>query len=138
MVCRLVIGAAGAGKTAYCLDQLVQLQQQDPGGSPVYYILPEQSTFIHERMLAARCGAFSRIRVCSFRRLAQEARRTYGGAPLKSLSDTGRSMVMNRVLNELRPRLQVYGAPTLQMSKVFLISNVYRTMKKSGRKKGWR
>ena len=114
MVCRLVIGAAGAGKTAYCLDQLVQLQQQDPGGSPVYYILPEQSTFIHERMLAARCGAFSRIRVCSFRRLAQEARRTYGGAPLKSLSDTGRSMVMNRVLNELRPRLQVYGAPTLQ------------------------
>ncbi len=56
MAVTFVIGRAGAGKTKWCLDRIVEAIRKDPLGPPVYWILPRQATFIAQRQLATATG----------------------------------------------------------------------------------
>ena len=75
MTVRFILGPAGGGKTHQCLQEIAALEKANPLGSPVYFILPEQATFIHERLLCEACagGGFCRARVLSFNRLVYHA-----------------------------------------------------------------
>lgn len=78
----------------------------------MYFILPEQATFIHERLLCQTCagGGFCRTRVLSFNRLVYHAYKYRHQQPMPQLSEAGKLLLAGRVINETRSQLQVYAA----------------------------
>ena len=72
MSMRFILAPAGGGKTYTCIKEIAALCGEEPLGQPIYFILPEQATFIHERLLcqASLSGGFCRAHVCSFNRLS--------------------------------------------------------------------
>ncbi len=109
MPLRFVLAPAGAGKTYHCLTRLRQALEQDPLGPPLLFILPEQATFIHERMLArvAPGGGFSRAEVTSFNRLLRRLPRQ--AAALPGLSEAGKLLLAASALADCREDLQIFA-----------------------------
>src|SRR3982750_4188447 len=73
MAVRLVIGRAGTGKTALCVQEMRAHMARDPLGPPLLWVLPEQGTFSAERLLLTAEGSGRgtfRAQALSFRRLA--------------------------------------------------------------------
>ncbi len=112
MSIRFILAPAGGGKTWHCLQEIAALEKADPLGTPVYFILPEQATFIHERLLCQTCagGGFCRTRVLSFNRLVYHAYKYRHQQPMPQLSEAGKLLLAGRVINETRSQLQVYAA----------------------------
>jgi len=109
MPVRFVLAPAGAGKTHHCLSALAQELEQDPLGPPLLFILPEQATFIHERMLAlmAPGGGYSRAEVASFDRLMRRLPRAAQALP--GLSEAGRLLLAASAISAGRDSLRVFG-----------------------------
>lgn len=61
MSIRFILAPAGGGKTWHCLQEIAALEKADPLGTPVYFILPEQATFIMNDCYAkpARAAVFA-------------------------------------------------------------------------------
>lgn len=114
-VCRFILGRAGSGKTHYCLQKMRDLILTGEG-SQVVFLLPEQATFLYERELARMLPAqgFAGARVTSFRRLSYHAAKNSQVAPLPQLSETGKMMLMARILNAERGSLRAFAAPSLR------------------------
>ncbi len=74
-------------------------------------IVPEQNSFDAEWRLCAEGGdTVSRFaEVLSFTRLASRVFSVYGGAAVPTLDKSGRLMAMAAALEQVRPRLQLYG-----------------------------
>lgn len=114
MSVRFVLGRAGSGKTHYCLSEMARLLREQQAG-PLFFLLPQQATFIHERMLACEYTphGYAGAEVTSFNRLIWQAARR-GAAPLKPpLSEAGRALIMGRALTARRGELRVFGAGAL-------------------------
>lgn len=110
MAVQFVIGRAGTGKTQFCVDALVAESRRDPLGPPLFWLMPEQATFMSEqRLLAApeMAGSF-RLRVLGFRRLclflAEELNLPLG----PEISPTGRHLLLARAVLACRDQLTAY------------------------------
>ena len=111
MAVRFILGRAGTGKTAHCLTQIVRALQTQPLGPPLVWIVPDQMTFIAERMLVnhpAIRGAF-RAQVTSFRRLATLLAADLGLAAGEDLDDLSRIILLTDLVLSLKPQLQLFG-----------------------------
>ena len=96
-----VLGLSGSGKTTYCLDAITNhLSQPDPPA--LFYIVPEQFSLQAERMLVSRSPskAVMRAQALSFGRLAYHVFSRTGGAPVKQLNETGKHMLLRKILRE--------------------------------------
>ena len=109
MALHFILGPAGAGKTHFCIHRLAAEIEREPLGPPLLFLLPEQATFIHERLLAQACpgGGFCRAEVTSFSRLVYRAYQRAGVKPLAPLSEGGKLMLGAAVIADCRDRLQV-------------------------------
>ena len=116
MSIRFILGRAGSGKTYYCLTELARLIKEDPHGRDLIFLVPEQATFIHERMLATDFGlsGFARVDVTSFSRLIYRATKELGLNKLPRLSRTGKMMVLAKIMLEKRADLTIFAAPDLK------------------------
>ena len=112
MSLRFIIGSAGAGKTQLCIEELAAACTQQPLGSRIIYILPQQATFLHEKMLADACpgGGFCRVEVSSFTRLIQRVYRHSGADLPPSLSESGKLLLMHAVAAGRSSELNVFSA----------------------------
>ena len=112
MSVRFILAPAGGGKTYRCLREIAALEQADPLGGPVYFLVPEQATFIHERLLCQTCagGGFCRARVLSFHRLVYQAYQYRRQQPPPQLSEAGKLLLAGRVIHDHRGELRVYAA----------------------------
>ncbi len=112
MAVTFVIGRAGAGKTKWCLDRIVEAIRKDPLGPPVYWILPRQATFIAQRQLAAATGlgGYFRARVISLEELGDEILAECGGIARPEITDRGRRMILGHLLRELGGKLKFFGS----------------------------
>lgn len=111
MPLRFILAPAGGGKTHYCLSSLARLEAADPLGQAAYFILPEQATFIHERLLAEMTagGGFCRSHVSSFSRLVYHAH-DYQHMQMKpQLSEAGKLLLAARVISQQKQHLQHYA-----------------------------
>lgn len=108
-ILRLVVGRAGYGKTTLCLEEIVARVRREPLGQPLLLLVPAQSTFNMEKELAGRGGSL-RAQVYSFRRLAWRVLRETGGLSGRPLDDTGRQMLLKRILMEMKDQLQLLGS----------------------------
>ncbi len=108
---RFILGRAGAGKTAYCLQEVRNELRERPLGPGIILLVPEQSTFQMEQRLTGTGGIEGsfRAQVYSFRRLAWRVFQETGGARLPFLGDNGKRMLVCRLLEENRHQLKAFA-----------------------------
>ncbi|NLF80157.1 MAG: hypothetical protein GX572_03075 [Clostridia bacterium] len=112
MPVRFVLAPAGGGKTQYLIDEIARGERRPrQERRPAYLLVPQQATFIHERLLAeaSEAGGFCRAKVCSFARLVVYAMKEQGMEPAPQLSEAGKLLLAGRVLSEAKERLHIYG-----------------------------
>ena len=107
---RLIIGKAGAGKTAAVIGEIRQAVEARQSGRLL--LVPEQYSHEAERELCAACGDRLSLyaEVLSFTGLARRVMARQGGGAASFLDQGGRLLCMALALNMLGPRLQVYSA----------------------------
>lgn len=107
---KLLIGRAGAGKTAAVLERLCRAGQE----RPQVLLVPEQMSHETERALCAAGGPQINLRaeVLSFSRLANRIFQTAGGLGEEELDAGGRLLLMYRAVQHAAPGLRVYGRPS--------------------------
>ena len=110
-----ITGVHGSGKTGYLIEKV--LASEDGRGAML--IVPRQITFLTDERLLNTLGAVraSEIEVLSFKRLCDSVMKGIAGVAKKPLRDGVNTIVMLRVLNELKDVLKVYGgAPDLVLA----------------------
>lgn len=108
MTCRFILGAVGSGKTHFCLQEIKDRLQA--GEKNIYMIVPDQASFIHEQLLAELCGGFCDAQVMGFGRLSHAAAAYLGDAKLPLLNNTGRVMLLAKLLAEHKDELHAFAA----------------------------
>jgi len=106
----IVTGRAGTGKTAGCLRQIAQEMAGRPLGPPLIMLVPEQASFQTEKQLARVTGAggYMRAQVLGFRRLAYRVLQETGGGGRIPLGETGKRMILRRMLENRRDELRMF------------------------------
>ena len=107
---RLILGKAGAGKTAALIEEIREAVLAKRGGSVL--LVPEQYSHEAERELCLRCGDSLSLyaEVFSFTGLARRMQQKLGGAAGGYLDKGGRLLCMALALNAVGTRLRVYPA----------------------------
>ncbi len=134
MSVKFILGRAGSGKTAWCLEQIVQACQADPLGKPIFWLVPRQATFQAERELACsgKLPGYFRCRVFSFEDLGRHVLTECGGAATAEISEIGRRLILGHVLRHLQPRLQFFNQVALQPGMAAKLDATLAEMERCG------
>lgn len=110
MSVRFIIGRSGTGKTQNCLTEIRERLAENPGGSPIIYLVPEQMTFLSEYRLAVtpQLGGMIRAQVYSFTRLAWRVLQETGGFNRYHLNSTGISMLIRKIIEDQKDKLTLF------------------------------
>ncbi|HEX6970834.1 MAG TPA: helicase-exonuclease AddAB subunit AddB, partial [Limnochordia bacterium] len=102
MPVRFILGRAGSGKTAWCLEAIRAELRRSSEGPPLLFLVPEQATFTMERAILAGADAAAtcRAHVLSFRRLALRSLKEVGGAAHPPIGPLGKAMLLAAILQE--------------------------------------
>lgn len=107
---RLILGRAGSGKSTLIYKEINELVAADPGGKPLWLLVPEQATSQAERNLASSgpLPGIMRARVVSFQRLAYHMLHEVAGAALVQVGELGRHMIIRRVVEQHKQELRTF------------------------------
>ncbi len=102
MSIRFIYGRAGTGKSRFCIEQIKKNINEDREENKLILLVPEQYTFTNENKVLRSIGerAFFRTEVLSFKKMAQEIFEEFGGRVKQVMKESGRNMLIHRVLNE--------------------------------------
>ncbi|MDD3654146.1 MAG: helicase-exonuclease AddAB subunit AddB [Desulfotomaculaceae bacterium] len=111
MSLRFIIGRAGTGKTRTCINDIQRKLIDEPVGSQLIMLVPEQASFQTEYALATSgcLQGFIRAQVLSFRRMAFRVLQEVGGAARTHIDELGKRMVLRRLLEQRREDLKIFG-----------------------------
>ncbi len=125
---RLILGAAGTGKTALITSEI--RDKAIAGEKGLFLIVPEQFSHEAERELCALCGDCFSLHgeVLSFSRLAVRVEQETGTGGGVALDGGGRLLCMALALNQLGQSLRVYTRaerkPELQSSLLLAVEQL--------------
>ncbi len=127
-----VIGRAGSGKTSYCLDEIRDRLREEPIGTPLVLLVPEQSTFQAEYELVTTPGLQGTLRAqaLSFRRLAFRVMQECGGMARVHIDDTGKQMLLYRILHSLRSELTIFRKASEQRGFVAELNELFNEFRR--------
>ena len=110
MALQLIIGTSGSGKTRTIFDEIIQQSIANPDNRYLL-IVPEQSTMELQREIIKQhpCHATMNIDVVSFPRLAYHIFSELKFQPNSVLDDLGKSMVLQKIMEEKKDELSVLG-----------------------------
>ncbi|WHY78929.1 helicase-exonuclease AddAB subunit AddB [Neobacillus sp. WH10] len=110
MSLRMIIGRSGSGKTSMFFDEIRDRLVEDPEGTPIIYIVPEQMTFLSEYRLAtdSNVGGMIRAQVFSFSRLAWRILQETGGISRTHLSSVGMNMLIRKIIDDQKENLKIF------------------------------
>lgn len=134
MTLRLITGRSGSGKTRLCLDEIRSKLQEDPLGSPLILLVPEQATFQAEYAMVTTPGlnGFIRAQVLSFRRLAFRVMQETGGSAIVPIHDNGKAMLLHKVLEARRENLRLFRGGKAENGLISRINELLTEMKRYG------
>ncbi|TVY09128.1 helicase-exonuclease AddAB subunit AddB [Paenibacillus cremeus] len=132
MAFRFVLGRAGSGKTTYCLNEIKQRLAEQPSGRPIIWLVPEQATFQAEYALisAPELGGTLRAQVLSFRRLAWRVMQEVGGTARLPIDETGKKLLLHRILHRNQDRLRRFQATADQMGFLDNLNQLFSEFKR--------
>ena len=115
MSLQFIIGSSGAGKSYFAYKRIIQESLQYPEKN-YYVIVPEQFTMQTQKTLVEMHPGkgILNIDILSFERLAYRVFEETGGDNRKVLEDTGKSMVLQKMVQQHRKELAYLGS---QMNK---------------------
>ncbi|WP_138419746.1 helicase-exonuclease AddAB subunit AddB [Aquibacillus sediminis] len=107
---RFLLGKAGTNKGDQCLQEMKQKLIDNPQGSPIIYIVPDQMTFQQEYALLQdeQLNGTIRAQVFSFSRLAWRVLQETGGGTRKFISSTGIQMMLRKIAEERKSDWNVF------------------------------
>lgn len=117
MMLRLILGTAGAGKSAYVSK--ISRERAEKGEKTIY-IVPEQNSFDTEREMLFSLSAHvaERVQVFSFTRLAGVLCSGRSRGAGKRLDECGKAAVMSMALAECQESLEMYAKRNEDVSLV--------------------
>ena len=115
MSLQFIIGTSGAGKSYYAYKRIIEDSLKHPEKN-YYVIVPEQFTMQTQKALVEMHPGkgILNIDILSFERLAYRVFEETGGGNRKVLEDTGKSMVLQKMVQQHRKELDYLGS---QMNK---------------------
>lgn len=111
MSLQLILGSSGAGKSHHLYSHIIEESARHPERNYIV-VVPEQYTMaIQKRMVSMhpRKGILN-IDVVSFERLAYKVFEEVGEDNLEILDDTGKNLIIKRVLEQNKSRLKFFGS----------------------------
>ena len=111
MSLQLILGSSGAGKSHYLYTHIIEESMKNPDGNYIV-VVPEQYTMAIQKRLVSmhpRKGILN-IDVVSFERLAYKVFEEVGEDNLEVLDDTGKNLIIKRVLEQNKDRLKYFGS----------------------------
>ncbi len=103
----LVLGPAGSGKSAFCLDMITKRANAQKAS---VLVVPEQSSFSFEREFTVRLdpALLRYVEIRSFRKLCSDVFSEVGGGARERLSGAEKSVLVRRALARLGDKIQYY------------------------------
>ncbi|WP_163195108.1 helicase-exonuclease AddAB subunit AddB [Clostridium thermarum] len=131
MSLRFIYGRGGSGKSHYCLQEIKENILRGVNHKLVL-LVPEQFSFQSERNLLKVVGAtgITKAEVLSFKRLAHRVFNDVGGVTLRRIDDTGKSMLIYNILEELGGDLKYFGRASKQQGFIDIVSDTIREFKR--------
>ena len=110
MSLQFVLGGSGSGKSTYVFDDIIKRSLEEENKN-FFVLVPDQFTMQTQLDFASRHprGGILNIDVLSFSRLAHRILQETGGNQEMVLDDTGKSLVLRRVAEELKEEVPVLG-----------------------------
>ncbi|MCH1625820.1 helicase-exonuclease AddAB subunit AddB [Fredinandcohnia quinoae] len=111
MSLQFIIGRAGSGKTHTCLEIIREKLREEPTGSPIIYLVPDQMTFQMEYDLinTPGIGGMMRAQVFSFTRLAWRVLQETGGMSRYHVNNVGVNMILRKIIEARKQDLKVFS-----------------------------
>lgn len=124
---RIIYGKAGTGKSEYCFKEVAKLIEKE---KKIYIITPEQFSYTAEKKLLEAIGkkAVINAEVITLSRMAERILSEIG-IKEKSLTKTGKAMLMYGILNENKAKLKFLGKSD---ENIKLGINIITELKKHG------
>lgn len=129
---RFIFGRAGTGKSRFCLEQIKKKIESNNDNNKLILIVPEQYTFDTEKKfldIVTEKG-FLRGEVLSFKRMAHRVFEECGGRVDIKISDSGRSMLIYKLLRDKGDELQYFNRMTKEQGFSSVVSKIITEFKK--------
>ncbi len=122
-----IFGGCGTGKTQYCLKEIISFCKQN-NNKTLICIVPEQFTLETEKNLCMLSDNNAIIfpQVLSFQRLAYNIFSKTGGITGKLLDESGKNMLLRKIVFELRSQLVFYGKSVDKQGFIENLSQIIR------------
>ncbi len=111
MSLQYILGGSGSGKSTYLYNSIIKESIQNPGMDYII-VVPEQYTMATQKRvveLHPRKGILN-IDVVSFERLAYKVFEEVGATDYPVLDDTGKNLIVRRVLEQNKKSLRFFGS----------------------------
>lgn len=111
MSLQFVLGGSGWGKSTYVFDKVIERSMREENTN-FLILVPDQFTMQTQMDLVTRHprGGIMNIDVLSFSRLSYRILEETGGGKETVLDDTGKSLVLRKVAEELKEEIPVLGS----------------------------
>ncbi|WP_238900335.1 helicase-exonuclease AddAB subunit AddB [Clostridium sp. YIM B02500] len=132
MSIRFVYGRSGTGKSKFCIDEIKNNIDKKLDLNKLILLVPEQYTFTTENKILHEIGehAFFRTEVLSFKKMAHNIFEEYGGRVKEIIKESGRNMLIHRVINENIESLNYFNRMSREQGFNEIISEVISEFKK--------
>lgn len=109
MSLRFVLGSSGAGKTTYIYDEIIRKSMDNPNENYIL-LVPDQFTMAVQKDIVTRHPrkGVMNIDIVSFSRLAFRVFEELGVNKLSVLDDTGKTLILRRVLELKKDELKMF------------------------------
>ncbi|QPC46023.1 helicase-exonuclease AddAB subunit AddB [Mangrovibacillus cuniculi] len=106
----LHIGRSGTGKSTKTLKEIAALEQENPIGPSIIYLVPDQMTFQSEQALIEESSRNGMIRtqVLSFTRLAYRVLQETGKLTRYHVNSVGLAMFIRKVMEDKREEITLF------------------------------
>ena len=131
MSLRLIIGRSGTGKSTLCISE-IKKRDLSSSAKKIIMLVPEQYTFETENKLLHEVGEKFQLNtyVLSFQRLAHKVFSEHGGITKLRIQESGKSMLVLKVLNELQDSLTSFKTASKQKGFIDIVSKTISEFKK--------
>jgi len=113
MTVSFYLGRSGSGKTTKMQMEMINKMKENPTGSPIIYLVPEQMTFQAEKNLVTSLGkGMTRTQVLSFSRLALRVIQEVGGGTRYHIEKSGIHMLLRKIVEREKRHFQLFQKAT--------------------------
>ncbi|MCH3965969.1 MAG: helicase-exonuclease AddAB subunit AddB [Clostridium sp.] len=133
MSIKFIYGRSGSGKSHYCFWDIGRKIQCN-GPDPLILIVPEQFSFQTEKNIIESIGhnGILKVKVVSFKRMADYVMDEVGGETNRHINDSGKSILLYKILEENRDKLKVFKKGARKRGLVSDISTTIKEFKRYG------